>query len=60
MRLSKNTNSSGLVTQLKGNMELVLKCQKAIKVSKNIEIEEVIPVDAGIIVANILLHGCSL
>ena len=32
----------------------------AIKVNKDIEIEEVIPVSARIIVANIILHGCSL
>ena len=32
----------------------------AIKVEKGIEIEEIIPVNARIIVANVLLYGCSL
>ena len=32
----------------------------AIKVDEGIEIEEITPVSARIIVANVLLYGCSL
>ena len=48
-------NSTGPALQLKGNTVGI-----TIKVDKCIEIEEIKPVSARIIVANVLLSGCSL
>ena len=53
--LSKNTNSwSGHATKRQHEVGI------AIKVDKGIEIEEIILVSARVIVANVLLYGCSL